>query len=548
MFQIKYYHNTIYYFGLCLLAASLPLSMFLLSVAQIVLLVNWVLEGKFEKKFILNDKIKSIVPFLIIYGIHIIGMFYSSDLIYGLHDLRIKLPLLVLPIIIGTSNSLNIKQISTIILCFIAAVLVSTIISTGYLFSWWGKPVTDIRDISVFISHIRLALMINIAIFSLFWLLFQPYISKGRIILILILIWLVLFLFMLKSLTGIIIFFICCTFFSLKWVYMHKIMLVRWVVVVGALTLLLLAASYFSASIAQFYTIEKIDLSSLDKATINGNLYNHNLASRDFENGNYTWLYVCDKELQSTWTKRSKILFDKTDIKGQELRYTLIRYLTSKGLRKDSIGVMTLTDQDIKNIELGMANYIYSWKFSLYPRIYQLLWEVNQYQQGSNPSGHSFTQRLEYFRTACHIIQNHFWLGVGTGDVSMAFHNQYQNDHSKLIPRWQLRAHNQFITFFLTFGIFGFIIIGIALFYPIFREKKWNDYFMLLFLFTGFVSFLNEDTLETHAGVSFFAFFYSLFLFGFQSKELVMIQGDQQQEVNKDIEVLITKGNASDLN
>jgi hypothetical protein len=35
-----------------------------------------------------------------------------------------------------------------------------------------------------------------------------------------------------------------------------------------------------------------------------------------------------------------------------------------------------------------------------------------------------------------------------------------------------------------------------------------------LFFFIVLFSMLGEDTLETHTGVSFFAYFYSLFVFG----------------------------------
>ena len=41
---------------------------------------------------------------------------------------------------------------------------------------------------------------------------------------------------------------------------------------------------------------------------------------------------------------------------------------------------------------------------------------------------------------------------------------------------------------------------------------------MLLFLIIIFLSFLNEDTLETRTGATLFSFFYSLFLFS-DSKE-----------------------------
>jgi hypothetical protein len=517
--MFKSYHQHIYFTGLSLLAVSLPLSIFLLSIAMFILTVNWLLENNFRQKLELARNRKSIVAFIIIYVVHLLGMLYSIDWTYGIHDLKIKLPLLILPLIIGTSKPLDEKKLEQILLFFCGAVLLSTLISMGKLLGWWGTRVIDIRDISIFISHIRLALMINMSIFILIWMIPRTSSIATKILLIVSILWFVFFLIILKSLTGIFILAMLALFFGFRKVLRSQNLIARWFIVVGSALVVLMAATYITHSISKFYYKEKIDLSNLDHSTKNGNAYTHNISSTDFENGNYTWLYVCEKELEDNWNKRSNLKYKGTDLKGQELRYTLIRYLTSKGLRKDSMGVWSLDTKDIRNIELGMANYIYSKNFSFYPRIYQLLWEIHQYKNGGNPSGHSFTQRIEYMKTAKNIIHDNFWIGAGTGDVAVAFKEQYIKDNSKLVERWRLRAHNQLITFFLTFGVIGFLIIFVSLIYPVFAEKKWHNYLMLLFLIVGFLSFLNEDTLETHAGISFFSFFYAMFLYNTQSKQ-----------------------------
>ena len=45
------------------------------------------------------------------------------------------------------------------------------------------------------------------------------------------------------------------------------------------------------------------------------------------------------------------------------------------------------------------------------------------------------------------------------------------------------------------------------------KKRKVSDLF-LVFFFIGIVSMLNEDTLETQAGVTFYSFFYALLLWG----------------------------------
>jgi hypothetical protein len=510
--MLEKYHPYIYFSGLALLVTALPLSIFLLSLAQIILAINWILENNFREKMALALQRKSVFAFVAIYLIYIIGMFYSSDWDYGLHDLKIKLPLLILPVIIGTSKPLTPKQFKYILILFCLAVFTSTVISTGKLFGWWGVPVMDVRDISIFISHIRLALMVNLAVFIMVWFIFNQSKLPEKIGYFLLAGWLIFFLILLKSLTGVVIFLVVSVFFLIRWTLKSENLMARWFVVVGIALVVLIASTYLSHSVAKFKYVEHPDYSMLEKHTPKGNFYIHDTLSGDFENGNLTWLYVCDQELEPLWNKRSTLNYKGTDLKGQELRFTLIRYLTSRGLRKDSAGLAALTFTDIRNIEMGMANHIYSQKFSFYPRIYQILWELNQLKNGGNPSGHSFTQRIEYLSTAFRIIQSNLWFGVGTGDVGIEFDQQYKRDNSKLDPRWQLRAHNQLVTFLLTFGITGFVFILFSLVYP-FLVAKNRSYFLLLFIIIGFLSFLNEDTLETHAGISFFAFFYAFFLY-----------------------------------
>lgn len=173
-----------------------------------------------------------------------------------------------------------------------------------------------------------------------------------------------------------------------------------------------------------------------------------------------------------------------------------------------------MTSQDIEAVEDGVANYIFLHKLSLYPRVYQIIWEMDSYKQGNNPSGHSVAQRFAYNKAAMSIIKDNILFGVGTGDVQQEFNNYYKNSDDPLMYKYRRRAHNQFNTFLITFGIFGFIICISALLLPVLMENRWRDYLFLCFGFIGFLSLLNEDTLETQTGVSFFMFFYSLFLFG----------------------------------
>lgn len=290
---------------------------------------------------------------------------------------------------------------------------------------------------------------------------------------------------------------------------MHQ-RLVRGVLCIGFIGVV----GFLFFSIGKFYNVQEVDFSNLQAETVNGNGYQHFTKYDQIENGNYVWIYVCDKELEAEWKKRSNLLYNGLDSKNQKLRTTIIRYLSSKGYRKDSVGLSRCTSQDVKNMESGLANYIFENRYSIYPLIYKSIWEIDVYLKGNNPAGNSITQRLEFLKAAKGIISKNFYLGVGTGDVQDSFNKEYEITKSKLPGNKRFRAHNQYVTFLLTFGVFGFSALFFSMFYPIFVKGGFKNYLFVVFFTIALLSFINEDTLETQAGVTFFSYFYSLFLFG----------------------------------
>ncbi len=510
-------HRNMYLFGLVWLGASLPLSIYTTSLAEILLLANWIIEGKFHGKWEVFRNRESLWLISSIFLVHLLGLWGTSDLQYALHDLRIKLPLLILPLIIGTTELLTRKELKIVLLFFIAGTTVSSLISTIILLGWVDYPYNNIEQISLFVHHIRFSLMVDISIFILFYFLFSDAYQSGRkeqLVYLILAIWLIIFLFLLKALTGIVIFFVTSFVLGLLGITRLKKSLLRQSFIILCITLPLIVIGYLAKQIMDFYPGKELDPTQLESHSPSGNPYKHYPEKKQLENSNYVWIYICEPELQKHWNQRSGIPYEAYDKMGHEIKYTLIRYLTSLDLRKDSSGVHALTEKDIAAIESGVANHRFTDKIGIGPRIYQVIWELDLFFKGGNPSGHSVSQRLVYFRTAIQIIKENFWSGVGTGDVQQAFYKAYEKMDSPLGKNFRRRAHNQYLTFFVTFGVFGFLWILFALITPIFLEKKWGNWLFLMFFLIGFLSMLNEDTLETHSGISFFSYFYALFLLG----------------------------------
>lgn len=496
-----------------MMAASLTLSPFMMSVSQFLLLAVWLFMGdpvKEKLKRFCHNRIAVILVSL--YLLHVIGLVYTTDFQYAFKDLRIKLPLLVFPIILSSVDPLDKKLFNLLMQVYVIAVFIATCIS----FSLWLRyDYVDIRNISPFISHIRFCLNIVFVVGIIGYYLFArqtPWWEK--LLQIALIVWFLFQLYIFESLSGYIALIGMVTA-SLLYVCLTKLKSVLWHTVIGIvvigipLTLGVVGYRWASARLE----IPTVDLKQLDQKTAQGNDYYHDTIYFPVEDGKYVGLYFCRIELREAWNRRSTLDYDGLTLNGENLEATLARYLTSKDLRKDAEGVAALTEQDIQNVEHGVANYV-NWNHpGVYSRLSSTLFEYSQYRRGNNPNGGSLSQRLEYAKASIYLIKKHPVFGVGTGDIPEAYAQAYEALQSPLHQQFRHKAHNQYFSITVGFGFVGLALFLIVLLYPYLSSKRCRTYLYTIFLAILLVSMLPEDTIETQAGVSWFAFFNTLLIF-----------------------------------
>lgn len=447
------------------------------------------------------------------YIMHLIGLIYSTNFSYGMEDINKKLPLLLFPLVFATTRPLSDKERRMVITLFMLAVTCATFIGGWLLIN---HKIVDIHDISPFIAPVRLGMMIVLSIFLLGHYVVTHKFSAGSIIPVLWTGWLLFFLLVMQSLTAVIMVIIICLalllYKAVKAIRNKKIWLGVSVIFLFITGVLGSAGYVFCSYHLYFPKKDVVDVSKLDIKTVNGNRYDMD-ADIYTENGHYIGQYICWKELKKEWNKRSKIPFDSFDLKGNRVYSTLLRYMTSMGLRKDSVGVWALSLKDIHAVEQGIPNYHFNSLSGMNYRLYEVFWEIRNYEQGGDINGHSVTMRLEYWRIACILIGRHPVVGAGTGDVRKGFDDYYNATHSGLHPEWRLRAHDQYLEIMVGFGFIGLAWFIFSIFYPGIKTKKIYTYFYFVFWMIFMLSLFTEDTLETEAGATFYAFFNSFFLF-----------------------------------
>jgi len=509
-------HKYFYIAGLCIIAFFLPISEYISNAAIFLLLTNWVIEADFIKKWRKLVQNPAILVFIMLFAVNVIWLVNSTNISYGIHDIKIKLPLLALPVIIGTSKALSKKVINAISAVFVTGVLISTLTGLLVYFGFIQNPnPNNVRNISCFVSHIRLSLMVCLSILLLFYFIHERkfFTSYKIIIAVILIVWFVRFLMMIQGFTGLVS-LVVAGLISLgvkAFREQDKFKKTIYFFVVFALPIFLF--TYLGVQIKSFYTpTNNVDV--IQTFTANGNVYYHNHESGLLENGNLIYVNICEKELYSEWNNRSSISLDNNDSREQNLLHTLIRYLTSLGLTKDAQGISQLTDEDILNIENGNTNYKFVKEKGVSKRIYGIIWQIDVYTKGGNPSGHSITQRFEYLKAGLILSYRNIVWGTGTGDTDDEYKALYIEKESQLDSQYRHRAHNQFLTFFISFGAVGAFLCFIAFFYPVIADFKFKNYHFAVFILIAVLSMLTDDTIETTTGAVFISYFYSLFLWG----------------------------------
>ena len=458
-------------FILCLFVVGIVCSKFLMSMGILLGLLHLIIEGHYKEYYTNLKNNRFFIAALIFYVLHVIGMLWSDDFVYGMNDLKSKATLVAVPLIVIARPLVLRKSYKLLIGLFILTVLITS--SINYVvYHFYGNEFnfTDAREMSLFNSHIRYAIMVVFSIPLLYDLSLDN--KRLRLFFLFISLWLVFYTFSSQVLTGIICFVAMILAVIIYPLLSHRKYL--------SLTFLL-ASGILVCSLVYFGLKSNVTSESLPVVNVTG--------------------------VEEAWEKRSKIDYDGKDRRNQDLKYTLARFLLSKKYPNNAAGIDSLSIQEVLAIEKGMAHYT-EMKGGIFGRIEGLRYQLSHM---SDPNGHSLLQRFEAWKVGFSIFKKAPLIGVGTGDLKRVFTQEYKALETKLSKKNQIRAHNTFLTSAITFGVLGLLIFLYLVFVS--GRIQVQNYNLSGFIFWTMmiVSFLFEDTLETQTGITMFAFFMALF-------------------------------------
>jgi len=513
-------HQYIFFICLLLLALFLPVSRRMLSIAQIVMAANWLVEGRFREKY---DRLKEnshVVYLMLVFLVFVLGMFWTSNPLERLWvSLVDKVPFLTLPLMIASSRPLVKERIYSILGVFGISVLITSAI--GFIMF-----VGDIRPypsgLSPFIPHIRFSIQLVLAIFLLPWLAFEMQ-GKHLVKSIACLAALVLAAFMLYSgwLTAIVSFASAAGFLLVREMLIPRRKFVRKIVagIVLLLSLGFTAAILLVVARPVFLQLPMPVITGAER-TREGNPYWHDFENKSRENGHLVFWFIAEEELRRTWAQRSAMCIDGPDQKGNTpLKGGIIRYLASRGLPKDSESLEMLQDYEIRAIENGVPNYLHNRWPAAIVRIHQTFWEINEYLRTGNPEGFSFAQRIELWKAALAAFSEKPILGWGKGGVHQAVN--YGMD--EINSTWQLRnqkPHSQYLLYLITLGVAGFATVAFLIGSFIVRSGATRFLPFNLMLVVLFSAMAGEDLLDFQESITLFLLFAVIFGIMLRKREM----------------------------
>ena len=517
------------------------------NVVWVLMLANWLLEGRWKDKWQRARESRLLQAFAVLFLVHVVALLWTSNLAAGLDIVENRLPLLAVPLIVLTTPPPEDNTRRFILNFYGLTVLIVTFIG---LVRWLTIPDLPHREIVTYIHHSRFSLNVCMVIFLLV-LSFRhtnltthhsplithhsslithhsPLITHHsslithhsslitQILKILLILWFLFFLLLMRSYTGVAVLAVASLVAILR--YRRRW---QWIASWMALAGLLIVMAVMGCR--SYYRLVPLASQPLQEYTANGRPYLHKQDGL-IENGNYLTNYLCIEELYSEWSRRSAVPIDSTTPSGYSVESALIRYLNALGLTKDSAGVAALTDSQVDEIGRGIANPVYAHGSPFKKMLYVALFEYENYRCYRAVEGFTMLQRLELWRCASGVIAKHPLFGTGVGDLHDEMHTQFVAMDSPMLKN-ELFPHNEYLTLIAMFGFAGFALIAFFFLRAWHHTRKQTDNNLLsthslalpctpshsllktLWLVTILLSFLTENTLDSLPGVLFCTWF-----------------------------------------
>ncbi len=128
-------------------------------------------------------------------------------------------------------------------------------------------------------------------------------------------------------------------------------------------------------------------------------------------------------------------------------------------------------------------------------------------------------KRIERWSISYEIFKEHPWLGVGYANVKPLRKAKYIENNFPIASELEFNAHNQFLEYLNSNGVFGGVLYLGSLIYLLMASIQRRDTLFTFIFFAFIIANLTESMMVRIKGIEYFAIFATLFLCGEGSKE-----------------------------
>lgn len=140
--------------------------------------------------------------------------------------------------------------------------------------------------------------------------------------------------------------------------------------------------------------------------------------------------------------------------------------------------------------------------------------KVGKLDEIDHPEIYAYTSlvtRISIWKSSYEVGKKNFLFGVGSSDAQKELINHYRETDQRFLAKYGFITHNQFLNFFIKYGIIGLLCCFIYIFYPLYLSIKTKNIIIFCFFLNFFISNLTDDYLNKFDGLVYTALWYSLF-------------------------------------
>lgn len=131
----------------------------------------------------------------------------------------------------------------------------------------------------------------------------------------------------------------------------------------------------------------------------------------------------------------------------------------------------------------------------------------------------STAARITTWTASLRVIEDHWLIGTGTGDVKIALAEKYTDMGQHELAEDQLNSHNQYFQSWGALGLPGILALLSVLIAGVAEGLRKRKNLLILLTFIVAANMFVESLLEVQGGIVFFAFFYGLLMSSSRSRD-----------------------------